>query len=253
MKFPDRGQTTYRKHFNSGSVAALLITALALLLFGAFVALGSWQVVRLQWKLELIERVEARVHAAPVAAPGPGQWLSITAATHEYRHVQAEGEFDYAASAAVQAVTELGRGFWVMTPLRRADGSTVLVNRGFIPESERALAKAPGAPGPVKVIGLLRMSEPGGGFLRDNAPSEDRWHSRDVAAIGAARALAPLAPYFIDADAQAVRPPPGQPLGGLTVIAFHNNHLVYALTWYALAAMVAGAFFWLRRAGRSAP
>ncbi len=253
MTLPTRGQSTNRHHPGSKSVSALLITALAMLLFGAFVALGSWQVVRLQWKLDLIERIEARVHAAPVAAPEPAQWPAITPASHEYRHVLAEGTFDYAASAAVQAVTELGRGFWVMTPLRTADGSTVLVNRGFIPEAERDRAKTPGAPGPVRVTGLLRISEPGGGFLRDNAPSEDRWHSRDVAAIGSARGLTRLAPYFIDADAPAVKPPPGEPIGGLTVIAFHNNHLVYALTWYALAAMVAGAFFWLRRAGRSTP
>jgi surfeit locus 1 family protein len=44
---------------------------------------------------------------------------------------------------------------------------------------------------------------------------------------------------------------PERPIGGLTVIAFHNNHLVYALTWYALALMVAGACLWGVRAERS--
>jgi surfeit locus 1 family protein len=51
-----------------------------------------------------------------------------------------------------------------------------------------------------------------------------------------------VAPYFIDADAdaagQAAGPQAGQPIGGLTVIAFTDNHLVYALTWYALALMI---------------
>ena len=42
-------------------------------------------------------------------------------------------------------------------------------------------------------------------------------------------------------------PVPGQPVGGLTVIAFANSHLVYALTWYALALMVAGAAIALTR------
>jgi surfeit locus 1 family protein len=37
---------------------------------------------------------------------------------------------------------------------------------------------------------------------------------------------------------------PDQPVGGLTVITFHNSHLVYAITWYALALMVAGAWWW---------
>lgn len=255
MKHPLRGQGTKAAPWARWSVSEMVVALIAAVLFGTFLALGSWQVLRLQWKLELIERVAARVHAAPVPAPGPAQWASVTAATHEYRHVQADGVFDYGAGAAVQAVTELGRGFWVMTPLRRPDGSIVLVNRGFIAETARASAVQPGAAGVVTVTGLLRVSEPGGGFLRDNAPHQDRWHSRDVAAIGAARQLAPLAPYFLDADGgpAGAQRPPGTPVGGLTVIAFHNNHLVYALTWYALAAMVAGAFVWFRRAGRFAP
>ena len=39
-------------------------------------------------------------------------------------------------------------------------------------------------------------------------------------------------------------------MGGLTVISFHNSHLVYALTWYALALMVAGISWWIVREER---
>jgi surfeit locus 1 family protein len=106
------------------------------------------------------------------------------------------------------------------------------------------------------VSGLLRISEPGGGFLRKNDPAGEHWYSRDVQAIAAARGLshARVAPFFIDAEADAAKGPgaqsrPGEetPVGGLTVITFHNSHLVYALTWYALALMVAGAGVWLVR------
>jgi surfeit locus 1 family protein len=44
-----------------------------------------------------------------------------------------------------------------------------------------------------------------------------------------------VAPYFIDADASGNRP--GGPVGGLTVVAFRNHHLIYALTWFGLAAL----------------
>jgi len=111
-----------------------------------------------------------------------------------------------------QATTGLGAGFWVLTPLALDGGGQVLVNRGFIPEAQRAqwatrdpLAQAP-ADAPVQVTGLLRMSEPGGGFLRRNDPAQGRWHSRDVAAIAQAQGLAEAAPFFIDAgipDARA--------------------------------------------------
>jgi surfeit locus 1 family protein len=88
------------------------------------------------------------------------------------------------------------------------------------------------------LTGLLRVTEPRGAFLRHNDPAADRWYSRDVAAIAAARGIPKVAPYFIDADRSA--DPAALPVGGLTIIAFPNNHLLYALTWFGLAAMLAG-------------
>ena len=128
-----------------------------------------------------------------------------------------------------------------MTPFETVDGYTVLINRGFVPPAQRdAATRLQGQiEGETTVIGLVRMSEPKGGFLRANDSSTDRWYSRDVGAISAARGLAHSAPYFVDAD--AMRPAiAGAPVGGLTVIAFANNHLQYALTWFALALMLAG-------------
>jgi len=219
----------------------------ALLAFAGFLSLGIWQVERRAWKLDLIARVDARVHAPPVAAPGPERWPAIGGAD-EYRHVRLAGRFLHEREALVQAVTELGSGFWVLTPLQQSDGSTVLVNRGFVPAALRERAtRAAGEPaGAVDITGLVRLTEPGGGFLRRNDPAADRWFSRDVGAIAAARALERAAPYFVDADAAAPAVA-GQPQGGMTVIRFPNNHLVYALTWFALAAGVAAAALWVLR------
>ena len=83
----------------------------------AFAALGTWQVERRAWKLDLIARVEARVHATPVPAPGPAAWPDVTAA-EAYRHVRVEGRYVSGPPTLVQAVTELGGGFWVLAPLR---------------------------------------------------------------------------------------------------------------------------------------
>ncbi|RVB98891.1 SURF1 family protein, partial [Mesorhizobium sp. M7A.F.Ca.AU.002.06.1.1] len=66
-----------------------------------------------------------------------------------------------------------------------------------------------------------------------------------VQAIAAKQGIGQVAPYFIDAD--ATPNPGGWPVGGLTVVSFHNNHLVYALTWFGLALMVLGAVAWLLR------
>jgi surfeit locus 1 family protein len=144
----------------------------------------------------------------------------------------------------VQAVTDLGGGYWVMTPFRTDDGFTVLVNRGFVPTQRRDPATRPSGQitGRTVVTGLMRLTEPKSGFLHTNDPGKNRWYSRDVPAIAAARGLQQAAPYFIDADATRGRDQDsgGFPVDGLTVINFPNNHLIYALTWFMLALMLAG-------------
>lgn len=236
----------------------LALATLAVLAFLVFAALGTWQVARLQWKLALIEQVGERVHADPVSAPGPERWAQTSAGADEYRRVRLAGAYRYDKTVRVQAVTDLGAGYWLMTPLVTTQGSIVLVNRGFVPAGQGdAGSVAAGTGGAAEVTGLLRMSQPGGAFLRRNDPAAGRWYSRDVEAIAAAQGLGSVAPYFVDADAASAardaRQAPGAgpaPVGGLTVVAFQNNHLVYALTWYALALMVAGAFYWVARQER---
>ena len=172
--------------------------------------------------------------------------------TDGYRHVQVTGRYVKNRDTRVQAVSDLGSGYWIMTPFDSDRGFTLLVNRGFLPTGQNA---APPPGGQRTVTGLLRLSQRGGGFLRDNDPAAGRWYSRDVAAIAEARGLNDIAPYFVDADAskgaRADTAPNGgavrEPIGGLTIISFPNNHLVYAITWFVLALMsVAAAMFLLR-------
>ncbi|WP_439364893.1 SURF1 family protein [Bradyrhizobium sp. DASA03005] len=222
---------------------SLWLTVLSLVAFVLLIALGVWQVERRAWKLALIDRVEQRVHAPAQPIPSPAAWPAVSAASDEYRHVSLSGRFLQDGETLVQAVTEEGPGYWVLTPLQRDDGTLVLINRGFVPSERRdASTRRDGNPeGRVEITGLLRITEPRGGFLRNNVPQHNRWYSRDVAAIAAARGLREVAPFFVDADAGSQIA--GGPIGGLTVIRFPNNHLIYALTWFALAFMLAGRLF----------
>jgi surfeit locus 1 family protein len=229
-----------------GAFWALLLGAA--LSFAAFIALGLWQVQRLGWKEDLIARLDQRLSAAAVRAPDAAHWAAVNKADDEYRKVQLVGTFDHSRETLVGASTELGTGYWVLTPLRTERGDWVLVNRGFVPPEfkTRASRTASETQGEDRVVGLLRLTEPGGDLLRKNAPEQDRWYSRDVEAIAKARAIeGPVAPYFVDAavaDDQT-----RWPRGGLTVVRFNNHHLQYALTWFAMAAMVAGISFYLWR------
>jgi surfeit locus 1 family protein len=207
-----------------------------------FTGLGVWQVQRLFWKLDLIERVDARVHAAPV--PLPTNLDALRPRDIEYRRVRVNGRLQNDRQTFVDALTELGPGDWVVTPLQTSQG-TVLINRGFVGKGMREKVSSPA--GVVNITGLLRLSEPGGRFLRANRPAQDLWYSRDVAAIARRRGLGSTAPVFIDADATPNLG--GYPVGGLTVVKFRNAHLVYALTWFGLAALcVAGLVLLLKPA-----
>ena len=219
----------------------ILAALLCLLCAAGFLGLGVWQVERRAWKIALIARIDTRVHAPPRDLPL--RWSGDLS----YTRVRVTGIFRHDREALVQAVTDFGPGWWVVTPMA-IGGRTILVNRGFVPADNRdpSTRRAGQARGRVAIVGLLRASEPGGGFLHTNDPAGDRWYSRDVAAIARARGMENVAPYFIDAD--ATPNVGGAPIGGLTVIALRNNHLVYAVTWFVLAlgSIVGATLFWRR-------
>jgi len=199
------------------------------------VSLGVWQLQRLQWKTALIGRVEAGLVAPPVSAPGPDAWAQVTFDTSEYRRVEVCGRYLPADDLLVKAVTSRGSGFWVMTPFETDNGWRLFVNRGFVPDDRTSVTDRPRPEGEQRVLGLLRLTQPGGAFLRDNEPAANRWFSRDTVAMAETLGLGDVAPYFIDADASG----DSLPIGGLTVVSFPNKHFGYALTWFGLAAVFA--------------
>ncbi|MDR7272219.1 surfeit locus 1 family protein [Pelomonas saccharophila] len=223
--------------------ARLALIAAAALSSAGFLALATWQVQRLGWKQDLIARVDQQLRAEPVPPP------LVSSKADEYRRVRLRGQFE-PREALVQAITELGGGYWVIAPLRLEGGTAVLVNRGFVPPEQRAPEQHAAPNGPVELTGLLRLTETGGGPLRSNVPAEGRWYSRDVAGIAAQLGVADkAAPYFVDESADPAQPQ-RWPRPGLTVIRFANNHAVYAATWLALAAMAAAAVGYLLREER---
>ena len=228
--------------------AAIAVMVMTIILTGCLLALGTWQVNRLAWKKDLVARVEERAHAAPVEAPTASEWAALTdLGQYEYRRVKITGTFRHQDEVQVYTVTDLGPGYWVLTPLERQDGTRVIINRGFVPTDKRAPeTRADGeVAGTVEIVGLMRAPETGGLFLRTNDPQNDRWYSRNIAQITDAKKIANAAPFYIDADATAN--PGDLPVGGKTMLTFPNNHLSYAITWYILAGMVVAAGWYVMR------
>jgi surfeit locus 1 family protein len=226
----------------------LWLGLLSLLGIAALIGLGLWQLQRLAWKESLIGEVSARVAAPPVDAPPEADWARLAPTDYEYRHIRVSGTYAFAHQVLVfRALDEPrgrfgGPGFLVMTPLLLPDGAAILVNRGFIPQDqkERFVTQAGESASPVTVTGLMRASEPRTWFTPADDPQRGDWFTRDPAAIAAALKLKRAAPFTIDADAAGG---PGElPQGGETILAFPNNHLGYAFTWFGMALALAGVY-----------
>jgi hypothetical protein len=213
---PDMTRTAGTMPALSGANGALCRSPrVALLPARASPALGVWQIERRAWKLDLIARVDARIHAPPAALPGPRMAGAINAAAMMSIAVSRTA-ISMRRETLDQAVTERGPGFWVLTPFAADLGFTVLVNRGFVPEERRGTRRAAVQGGGTTVTGLLRLSEPGGGFLRANDPAAALVFARrrgDRPRAGAGRRSRPISsmptPPRIRAAA-AGRADPGQ-------------------------------------------
>lgn len=230
----------------------LLVPALVCLVgLAILVSLGVWQLQRLQWKEALIARVENRLGAAPLAAPGPSEWARLDLTDAEYQPVTVTGRFLNAEEIrVVYTLTDPkgpagGIGYLVMTPFETDGGWMVYVNRGFVPRDRADPAtRAEGQiDGVTTVVGLFRKPSGRSWFTPADDPARNAWFSRDPAVFAAAQALpsGTVAPYIVDANFDPGLPG-GLPQGGETIVSFPNNHLQYAVTWFGLALALVGVF-----------
>lgn len=223
------------------------IPALILLL-----VLGTWQVQRLFWKLELIESVETGLKAPPVTLPaGP-----LDPADWSYRPVTVRGSFDHSREFHLLAHSERGNfGYHIITPLKRSDApGWVLVSRGWVPADDKDPARraAGQVSGEVTISGITHVPWGKGWFTPDNDLQRNLWYYGDAAGMLKAAGISDAPELFVDADA-SVTVPGGWPRSGHTRLNFTNNHLAYAVTWYSGVIVLAVIYvLWHRRRDREA-
>lgn len=214
--------------------------------------LGTWQVKRRQWKMELINELSRLTTAQPVDLPiDPNELKAL-----EYRRVRVRGRYDHSKELYVlprspvdpdKEAREAGRlsssgetGANVITPFHCTDlGITILVNRGYVPRQKiRPETRQKGqVEEEVEVVGVVRLTEVRKPFVPNNDVERNRWHYRDLDAMSIAAGAEPI---FIDADFGSTIP--GGPIGGQTRVTLRNEHMQYVITWYGLCA--ATSYMW---------
>ena len=216
------------RHFRPGWPLTIVVVAS----LASLVTLGTWQVQRLQWKLDLIERVEAGLAAEPVPLPATGAAMRAL----DHRPVTVTGLLRHDRAFAKGSQQKGGvPGTRYVVPLERDGAVPVLVDLGWVPEpfdtllgAERSVLQEP-------LVATLYLDHPPDKppFVPANEPEARRWFWYDTRALRDWTGLHDLAP------ATLVRRPRGSerspPVADPPAMTLSNDHLGYALTWYGLA------------------
>lgn len=212
-------------------------TLLAIAGMALFASLGRWQLERAEEKRQL--------HAA--FAAGSGEALALPAGlepVERYRRVAVAGRYDASRQFLLDNMTHDGvPGMHVLTPLLREDGTTVIVNRGFVASGGRRneLPDLPAGDAPRRVSGRMDfLPRPA---VELEAPPSSGWPrlvSFPTAGDLASALDAPVHPQVLLLDADQ---PEGflrdwQPPGMAP-----EKHVGYAVQWFGLAAAVFATWF----------
>lgn len=224
-----------------------IITIPAFLLM---VGLSLWQVQRLEWKTELLAERQSRLNAAPIDLPSPGS----DPAQAEYKRVRLEGEFLHEKEFYLAARSLAGApGYHILTPFQIADGTLILLDRGFVPpEKKLPSSREEGqSKGMARIDAILRLPKPKVWVQPENEPEKNVWFYIDLVKMAEKSGLSQLR-KDIYAEVGPAPNPGGWPLGGQTRISLPNDHLQYALTWglLALALIVIYVVYHLKREGK---
>jgi len=235
----------------SGAGFPIGLTAVTAVAMAILISLGFWQLARLHWKEGLL----ARVHALQTAPPQPlVAVLRQAGADLDYVRVTADcPDIETGPFVKLWAVPDARSGFRIITACRLAAApyASILVDRGFMVQDDAAkLAPGRGARLTGPITGVLRKGDKANFVTPPNQPDQNLWYSRDVSAMAKTLGVSAPAPVFLFLENPG--PKGFGPTPAPLPTDIPNNHLQYAVTWFGLAAALAGVYLaslWRRRQG----
>ncbi len=185
------------------------------------VALGAWQVQRLQWKTGILDQITATITAVPVALPDDPDPVA-----DEYLPVTARGQITGTPISVLVSTAENGAGYRTITAFRTDNGRDILIDLGFLSLDNRSAVLPTGE---ITLTGNLLWPDETDNWTPDPDPS-GIWFARDLPAMAIALDTQPL--LLVARDIAPGSPTVPMPVG---IQGIPNDHLGYAITWFMLA------------------
>ncbi|MHA6263667.1 SURF1 family protein [Arenibacterium sp. CAU 1754] len=213
-----------------------------LLFFGlagtaVLVALGVWQMQRLDWKEGVLSEIEQKIKEEPVPLPD-----TPTTETDRYLSVIVEGTILPGELHVLVSMKRVGAGYRIIAPFLTEDGRRILLDRGFARQTRKDAVRALG---PARIEGNLHWPRETDSYTPAPDPVANTWFARDVDAMARALDTEPVLLIAASQTDEQVAPLPVDTAG------IPNDHLQYAITWFSLALIWAGMttyFMWRTRA-----
>ena len=197
-----------------------------------FVALGSWQIVRLNWKNNLILEIENSLKNPPVELTNSN--------VENYLKIKTSGSIDLEKQIYLYNLNDSGTpGFEVINPILIND-TNYFINRGWIP-FEKKNSKEINVFDENDIIGTLKLQGRKNIFKPDNDLDENYWFSlnrEDILKFTGKE----FSKYIIYLNGNYQVPKPKKITANIS-----NNHQKYALTWFSLAISILLLYLYFRK------
>ena len=212
----------------------LLFNFFVFFIITLFCALGTWQLVRLQWKNNLINEIGEGLKSPAINYSNKIQ--------KNYQRVIAEGEYNFEKQIYLYSLNEKGEpGYDVITPFKTLDLKNILINRGWIKanqKNESIINKVEGK----KIQGLMFKNVKKNIFKPDNEIKKNIWFSINLEDVNKFTGKKFNEYIFYLEDEKISTPKPKK-----ITIDLPNNHLKYAITWYSISISIFLYFLYFRK------
>ena len=215
---------------------AFLFQLFVIFFVTVFCALGTWQLYRLQWKLELINEIKNGLNSKPI------EYSNLL--NKNYQRVTSNGKYNFSKQIYLYSLNESGKpGYDVITPFKTNKNENILINRGWIKKEFKD--------NPIindlsnkdeKIVGLLREIYKPNIFKPENDIANNIWFSVNLEDFKLFTGEQ-FSEFVIFLEDNQVK----EPLPKKISIDVPNNHLKYAITWYAISISIIFYYLYFRR------